>query len=690
MRHSLVAVAPLLAIVALAAASFSGEANAQAPDMPECPSAEAGEDCVYHVRRTLGVGDIVPSLVRIAPDTGYVYVTSRPHLGSDDSMYSHLRIYDRYEDGYGLIKDVRFNGTGSNIADMEINTLTNKLHVVHQWDGGRGNLTTIDLDTHDVSSTISLMHGRVLSDGEAAANFTKYRVRDLALDEYRDRAYVSISGGPILAIDVSSGTPMLLYTSTDPVSNASGAWNAYDVGAPASAMAVDNATGLVYAGIRTGNASDPADHEWAIATLSFDAEGEFTPNYTRTSLFPVQSNPADGCDGDYNMHPCNEDVLLDSLYLDNARSKMFALYGNHTIWAYNLTNSTGHPYGPHPVDVRLDDPAPASYNELVHDDPSAPPLIHHNIPDIVLDAERGLLYASLYDFANPRVVVMDAASHTRVGIASTSSQTVNLGLDASSGAVYVLPQWTPNAYVIEAGPRHWLQARIDNASAGNRLEIPNGTYDGVVLDITRPLTLAPESGRLGDVVFTGLSRIEVEADGVTITGVSFQNTSCLPGFVGSLIELRTYHDQTLSRTVIEGNVFADTCHAAIQQEGTGEISNVTIRNNTFENIGTKIAPGRSGPIDTGGENEFQLFHGAIGLAFHPVQSPVSGSIYNNSISNTSAAGIRVFNAEDMEIVGNTISGTPASAIGLAHGPGNVVVANNTITGANSEPDPGLP
>ena len=684
------AVAPLLAIVAMGAvAAFSGEAHAQAPsDMPVCPSAEAGIECVYHVRRTLDVGDTIPDIVRIDPDTGYVYVTSKPHLGSADSMYAHLRIYDRAEDGHGLIKDMRFNGTGSHIADIELDMLANKLQVAHQWGGGKANLTTIDLGTHEVSSTVSLMHGVVLRDGEAPANITLYRVRDLALDEFRNRAYVSTSNGPILAIDTSSGAARLLYTSTDPISNASGSWNAYDMGAPASALAVDNATGIVYTGVRTGNLSDPADHKWGVATLSFaDAEDNFTPNYTRTSLLSVQSNPADGCSrGDYNLYPCSGDVLLEAIYLDSGRDKMFALYRNHTAWAYDLANSTGYPADPRQVDIRVDDPAPASYNELVHEDPDAPEQIHREIPDIALDAERGLLYASLYDFANPRVVVVNASDHARIGVASTSSQTVNLGLDASSGAMYVLPQWTPNAYVIEAVPRHELQDKIDNASYGDRIEIPNGTYRDVVLDITRPLTLTSESGRLGDVIFTGLSRIEVEADNVTITGLSFRNTTCLPGFAGSLIELRTYHDETLSNTVIEGNEFADTCHAAIQQEGTGTVSGVSIRNNTLTNIGTKIAPGRTGPIDTGGENEFQLFHGAIGLAFHPVQSEVSGAISNNNITNTSAAGIRVFNADGLEVINNTISNTPASAIGLAHGPGNAVIAGNVITGANSEPD----
>ena len=113
---------------------------------------------------------------------------------------------------------------------------------------------------------------------------------------------------------------------------------------------------------------------------------------------------------------------------------------------------------------------------------------------------------------------------------------------------------------------------------------------------------------------------------------------------------------------------------------------MSIRGNTFENVGLKVPEGRAGPIDTGGENEFQLFHGAIGLAFHPFQEPVGGVIADNRIEGTSAAGIRVFNADGMTISNNTITSTPASAIGLAHGPSNVAVTGNTIGSANSEPD----
>ena len=655
--------------------------------------------CVYHVTRTLAVGDTIPDIVRVDGGTGIVYVANRPHLGAADQDYSHLRIYDNRSNGHELIRDIRFNGTNSRISDVEIGR--DAVYVAHMWglgdrglgwDGrpwngdGRANLTRIDLGTHAVNGTIELFHGEVLPGGGAATNITRNVVGDLALDDARSRAYVSMERyGPILAVDTSGAGMRLAYASfngTAPAAGGgSGEWNAYGVGAPASALAVDDDTGLVYAAVRTGDRHDPATHSWGIATLSFDGDGgALAPNYTRSHLLPLSSAPAAGCEGDY-AYDCGGDILAESLILDGERRRLFALYGNHTVWAYSL-DGEGRPGGPAKVDVRLDDPPPAVYGEIGH-----PQTVQDQIGGIALDAGRGLLYASLYDFANPRVVVIDAdAPHGRVGVASASSQTVGLAVDGGTGAVYALPQWTPNAYVIEAAQRPVLQHLVDNARPGSAITLLPNRYNDTVIDVTRPLALQSAGGEPGPVVFAGHSRIEVEADNVAIRGLSFEDTACMPGFAGSLVEIRAYHDRTRSGVAIEDNAFRDTCHAAIQQEGTGAIAGISIRGNAFEDIGLRLPAGASEPIDTGGENEFQLFHGAIGLAFHPFQKAVGGTISDNRIEGTSAAGIRVFNADGMTISNNTITGTPASAIGLAHGPSNVAVTGNTIGNANSEPD----
>ena len=722
-RHLLPYMLAAVAVTALAAAAALGggwpgvDAHAQSAPPMSCPSAGLGEDCAYHVTRALDTGDTAPSVIKIDNDTGRVYVSNQPTVGSRDINYSYLRIYDSAERGYALIKEIRFNGTNSRIPDFEINTRTNELHVVHlagvgdvsqgwggiatyqdgtetNWDGtyrgiseicrdsnhppacwdrrGNASLTTISLDTHNVVATVEINHTE--ANGGDTRTVERYEVIDLALDRLRDRAYVSMRDGPILAVDTADTALLPVLANYTPSGDE---WNPFDAGADATALAVDEATGTVYAAVRIGSGPDASLHSWGIASLSFEDENGPMPQYRQLHFLNLASNPAPssapGCGGDdddYNNDPCNNNVWVVSMQPDAALGKMFALYRNHTVVAFGLDGS-GHPASATAVPVRT----PEEHSRVGH----------RPIHDMLLDADRGLLYASLYDWTDPRVIVLDAGTHSRVGVASGTSQMRGLGLDESDGDVYVLPQWAPSAYVIEGEAKHPLQRRIDAASAGDTITIEPGTYGNAVLDVNKSLTLTSGTGQPGAAVFTGYSRIEVEADDVTVRGLLFRDTDCMPGYGASLVEIRT-HNAPRDNVTIENNAFRDTCHAAIQKEGRGAITDIAITGNVFENIGLKIPPGHTEPIDTGGENEFQIMHGAIGLAHHPGQNTVSGNISGNHINGTSAAGIRVFNADDMDISNNYIEGTPASAIGLAHGPSNVRVTGNTIVDANNEPD----
>ena len=734
--RALPAVLAVAAAAALAAAGAAGwaieTAYAQETADAACPSAALGDECVYHVTRALDVGDTVPNVIRIDNGTGRVYVSNRPHIGSLDINYSYLRIYDSVENGNALIKKIRFNGTNSRIPDFEINTRTGELHVVHlagvgdkgqgwggidehrdgtptNWDGtprgiseickalrdntpanrafnnnrppacwdpkGNASLTTISLDTHEIVSTVEINHTEA-RDG-SMWTVERYEVTDLALDTMRDRAYVATRHGPILAVDTERKEllPVLAnYT-------AGSEWDSSKVGARATALAVEEATGTVHAAVRVGDRYTTNLQSWGIASLSFDADdgggGGATPYYRQLAFLNMSSNPAPDsayeCSGinDYNTYECNSNVWVLSLQVDVPLGKIFALYANHTVMAFAL-NESGHPGDPSIVHVRTTEEA-----GRIGDKP---------IEDIVLDAARGLLYVSLYDWTDPRAVILDADTHARIGVASGTSQMSGMALDPSDGDVYVLPNWAPAAYVIEGEQKHPIQGMIDDASEGDTIEIGPGIYPNAVLDVNKPLTLTSETGQPGAVVFTGYSRIEVEADHVTIRGLSFQDTDCLPGYGASLVEIRT-HKAPRDDVTIRDNVFRDTCHAAIQKEGIGKLTNITITDNVFENIGLNLPPGQTEPLDTGGENEFQIAHGAIGLAHHPGQAgTVGGTISYNHINGTSAAGIRVFNADGLVISNNYIANTPASGIGLAHGPKNTRVEGNTIVNANSEPN----
>ena len=699
-----IAAAVALAAVALAApGNLAGEAFAQAADGPECPSAAAGEECVYHVTRALATRDIEANIVRIDPDTGYVYVATRPKQGAMDLNYSYLNVYNSSANGHVPIKEFKFDeGINTRIAGFEINNRTNELHVVHLWgvqdtsEGwtgipwdarGKANLTTIDLDTHRIAKTIRLGYTETpvttSADNEFWYQTDRFNVHDIALDTVQDLAYIGAERAPIMVVDTSTTTLLPARVDRDGTADPGDGWNAFAEGTISMSMAVDEGTGIVYAGVVIGDKlDDRTGGTWGIAALNFtDQNGRTTANYTNMHFLGLQSNPppnegkcfnkagTDRNETNYYAYPCYQHVRVEALHLDGTNGKIFALYENHTVWAVDLDES-GNPQSMAEIDVRAGDPG--------HGDGT--------IHDIVLDAQRGLLYASLYDYTDPRVIVMASATHGRVGVASTTSQTHEMGINSANGAVYVLPQWALGAYVIEGEPKTALQIMIDGADADDTIVVEPGIYDDTVLDIDKPLTLTTASGQPGAAKFTGYSRIEVEADDVTVRGLSFENTDCMPGFGGSLVEIRTHHDVTRSGVTIENNVFRDTCHAAIQKEGRGNLADITINGNTFVNIGLKVPPGMGGPLDTGGENEFQIMHGAVGLAHHPNQNTVGGEIRDNFINGTSAAGIRVFNAHDMTIADNYIENTPASAIGLAHNPHTVQVLRNTIVNANSEPD----
>ena len=688
LRAVLLAAAAALVLPALAAG-----ADAQGTAGMQCPAAALGEDCVYHVARTLDVGDILPSIVKVNPDTGNLYVASRPYAGSADAGHSYVRIYDSEDRGHRLIAEFRFNGTNSRVPDLEVNPRTGELHVVHLWgvgnhtegwtetetdSKGMANLTTIDLGTNRVVGTVQLQHNEIeAGDG---GTIVRYGIADLALDRARDRAYIATAEGPILAVDTSD-TTLLPTTVGDGTGN--NLWNAYMAGAPASALAVDE-EGWVYAATRAGSPSDEGSHSWGIARLKFTTgpENRPTAHYARDHFFNGTQNNASGTD--YNSYHGSANVRANSIHLGDDRSQLFVLYENHAVHRHNLhTNGSLGP--PKPLDIAGEPPVLLS-NKYLRDAPADYPPGGNRIHSIALDDERGLLYASVHDWDNPRVIVAHAKNGSVVGVASTAGQTEDLGLDPRTGSVYVLPSWAPHAYVIESEAKHDLQHMIDTADASETVIVPAGIYDDVVLNVNKSLTLTSETGRPGAAIFTGNSRITVASNDVTIRGLSFEGTDCLPGFGGSLVEIHTPRGKPLRGVEIENNAFRDTCHAAIQQKGSGSLKDVTIRHNSFEGIGLKIPLGLAEPADTGGESGFQPMHGAIGLAYHHSQERVSGIIEHNRINGTSAAGIRVFNATGMEILNNHISNTPASAIGLAHASSNVSVASNTIVNANSEPD----
>ena len=305
--------------------------------------------------------------------------------------------------------------------------------------------------------------------------------------------------------------------------------------------------------------------------------------------------------------------------------------------------------------------------------------------DMSVDEDTNTLYTAVMDIGGPRIVAHD----TRIGHLKWS-----VPLDAgpaavsaaAGGAVYAAPRDMPGIYAIEVAPSH-----------PGVVVVPDGTHDDTVLVIDRALTLTSANGTAGGPVFTGSSRVQVEADDAAVRGLAFRSLECLPGLAPPAVEISLPAPNPFAAppgAAIEDNRFAGTCHGGIQQNSlgggfnapaNGYLGGISVRNNAFENIG--LNTGGGAPLDTGGEDEFQLTHGAVGLAAHPGQNSVLNPVVaGNTITGTSAAGIRVFNADNARIHGNEISGTPASAVGLSHASKNSAVFGNTIVEGNAEPD----
>ena len=417
---------------------------------------------------------------------------------------------------------------------------------------------------------------------------------------------------------------------------------------------------------------------------STDSGGRAVENYEKLGQTPLLVT------SDQYENPVRE------LVLDDGNDRLFALWRNNdTVSMYRLDARTvGGQTVDMPVFMRhlegtqapLDSRQPYEltlYNagHLYEGQraPSQGPL------DMSLDEEAGVLYTAVMDLANPRVVAHDTSTGRPLWSVTLAAGPAAVAA-GDDGALYAAPRDAPGMYAIEKAP-----------PGPPAVVVPDGNYDGTVLVVDKSLALTSKNGTTGGPVFTGNSRVLVEAADVSVRGLTFRNLDCLPGLAPPAVGMAlpaALPNGAPPGTAIEDSRFEDTCHGGIQQRGSagglnakgnGYLGGVSVRNNAFVNVG--LNAGSGAPLDTGGEDEFQLVHGAIGLAFHPGQDTVvNAAISGNTIVNTSAAGIRIFNADNVRVHGNDISGTPASAVGLSHGSRNSAVFGNTIAMANSEPD----
>ena len=703
----------------------------------------AGE---YHAARTIGGGAGGAGAARMAVDAGMgvAYLGTR---GSPPAVLAY-----NLSDG-SLLGNHSVGGRDARIVDIEANSATGQVHVMHAWldndtintlsdppslcpsngpgwNWYRGGHDNRSRDSNGNPVCTNLVNTDGPTRGGWGLNVTTlnatatqgmpvdYSTRlshkyELTNTTTRERPFNEPDLFPLLnlqsaGLEVDAGRGLLfawsnVYTPIA-VMNASAPErmfksmmaddqrrNGYPDATQVTAMAVKSAGGPVITAYAAAIDGTSANKSLALVRFNVEVDGaRAAENYMRVNATVVATG---GSQWEYS------DTVRD-MVLDDRNDRLFVAWrDNDTVSMYRLDartatvdgqtvgipvfmknlEGTGAPLdGYRPYDMSLIGSQYLYGGEWA---PAQGPL------DMSLDEDAGILYTAVMDLTNPRVVAHDTSTGRLLWSVPLADGPAAVAAGAG-GALYAAPRDAPGMYAIERSP-----------SVPAVVVAPDGTHEDMVLVVDRSLTLTSGNGTAADggPVLMGNSRVLIKAADAAVRGITFSNLDCLPGLAPPAVELAlpaAHPGRAPLGAAVEDSRFEDTCHGGIQlkgstgglnAEGNGYLGGVSVRNNAFVNVGLNTAGGA--PLDTGGEDEFQLVHGAVGLAFHPGQDTVvNAAISGNTIFNTSAAGIRVFAADNVRIHGNDISGTPASAVGLSHGSKNSAVFGNTIAMANSEPD----
>ncbi len=694
---SILAVALVLAAVPALSAdggAYGGIVPAAYADSPDaCPATDAS-DCTFHVTDSMYMPEVLGRFISEGPD-GRLYVATVPHYSFQDHE-STVRVYDTDR---SHIQTVTLEN--ANITAMGINHEERELHLVKATDqehhhselGPRTHqIATSSLISYNIAAdgtltevdTVQLMH-TYGNDTDAAIDVPKLDVRDIAIDHLNDRVYVAGVWGeagnntddawkgfaPVMVVNTADTNHSMYQISF----NGTTGWNPFNHSVAATAIVLDvtSTSNIAYVAARQHNESH-ADYGVYALNFSSDDAGAFTHEYTAM--------------GGYDTYPGNSiDPAIPDIQ-SYVQAVDMVKHGD-ALFAYFVNGSLAR--------IALDGSIPVN-STLIGDKGYGDTTNLFGAGAIAVDGERGLLYAlsnvwhvpelRVLNASNPDVPLISASS---IG-AETSHSDAAVGAD---GTVYLSRDWVPHILVVDPHARTDLQKMLDDADAYEAVTIPGGTYHDTILTVDKPLAVESENA-----VFTGNSRLEIIADNVTVSGLSFEGM-CLPGYSGGAVSI--HNGRTAAGTVpanggignaqrqnvtISGISVSDTCNAGIQLVGKDGLADSNIRDNAFTNIGLKIHRDHDGPADIVAVDEYSAMHGAIAMAYHPTaQQPVTGTaITDNAIDGSSAAGIRVTRPDGVTITGNTIRDTADSAIGLAAASKNTVIADNTITNANNETD----
>ena len=696
-----------------------------------CGVAES-DTCTFYVTDSMHMPEVRAGLIREDYETGRLYVGTVPSYSFQESQ-STIRVYG--EDRSLLNTTVI---AGERIVAMELNHETRELHVVaisnpeghpsmNHPEGSpylHFNKPTTGLppiaDARLVSygmaadgaltlvDSVPLNHAYAKGADHGVVEVPKLDVRDIAVDYVNDLVYVASVWGfadtgnmtnqkandwkgfsPIMVVDTSGTAHSLREVKFDPDSG----WNPFDHAVGASAIDLDAASNTAYVVARQHDGDGTVSH--GVYALDFsDGPGGFTLNYTSKGGIDIWTGPDESAILPY---PAMRQAIDMARYGDG----LFVTFGNGTMYRFALNEVTGIPEGTPDLIVGVSTPNPGS----APDSGSGQEwwmLWNAGTNALAVDDDRGLLYALNNVWHVPELLVFDASDPglSLLAASNVGAETFRADLEASArpgGAVYLSRDWVPHIMVVEPQARSGLQGMIDDAPEYSTVTIPDGTYRDTVLTVGKPLTIKSD-----DATFIGNSRLEIIYDDVAVDGLSFEGM-CLPGYPAGAVSIlngRTAAGAALPFT--EGSIGAaqrqnvtisrisvsDTCNAGVQLVGKDGLAGSAVSDSTFTGIGLKNPPGRDAPADIVAVDEYAAMHGAIGLSFHPTgQTWVTGTaITNNTIDGSSAAGIRVMWPDGVNITDNSISDTADSAIGLAAGAKNTLIADNAIVNSNNQPD----
>ncbi len=518
--------------------------------------------------------------------------------------------------------------------------------------------------------------------GLAARVGASDRIPALHIDAAAGRAYVAVlanasargglgGDGPILAVDTAADPDRLLRQYAGPYDTRAAAAAAGSYYYPAeawrpTALAVAGGDpALAYAvGARLPAGGSPdvgapqGTESYGIQAVSFAGGGDppaFTPNYTLRAELEIAWPPS-------TIHGAEVPGLpAIGAVLDAAGEKLYVLYGNGTLSAYDAGSVRGQA-----------SPTPLLRQLYVLDEIGGPSALASYAPSS--DGSGGILYAA----GSAGIRAYDMRADMLIGSAAIGGI---VDMDAAAGGTLYAVGRNGTAVAVgdAAAPPGLRPSALESLVAatpdgGTALAAP-GRYDNVSLVLDRPVRLAADPP--GSAVLGPGSRIAIlvpPSGIVAVEGIAFDGTRCPAGSDPSDPESAAIRvsdgawaaerqpPQLGGSVAILSNSFAGTCGAAVASNATAA-TGLAVRSNTIESAGAGYYGAAIAVSGLAGAASVES-NRVIGAAGHAVSvHNASGAVVSeNRIEDASGGGIAVSSSSAVRIAGNTLAGLAGPAV----------------------------